>query len=196
DTAEVEALAAGEDRWEDFFRFGGGEHEFYVGGGFFEGFEEGVEGLLGKHVHLVDDVDFEFGGGGSVFDRIAEGADFIDAAVAGAVDFHDIEGSAFGDFDAARVIVGEVEFGSVGAVQAFGEDAGDGGFAGASGSAEEVSVGDAALGDGMGKRGGDVVLTDDIAEALWSVFAGYDLVCHLLKLCGRVGCGVGVAFPV
>ena len=38
DPAEVEPLAAGENRGRKFLNFGGGEDEFYVGGRFFEGF--------------------------------------------------------------------------------------------------------------------------------------------------------------
>jgi hypothetical protein len=178
DAAEVEALAAGEDGGQDFFRFGGGEHEFGVGGRFFERFQEGVEGLLGEHVDFVDDVDLEPGGGGGVADGVAQLADFLDTAVAGAVDFDDVEGTAFGDFAAAGVVVLEIDLGTIGAIQALGEDAGDGGFAGAAGAAEEVGVGDAVLADGVGEGLGNVILADDVAEPLRSVFAGDDLVRH------------------
>ena len=178
DAAEVEALAAGEDGGQDFFRFGGGEHEFGVGGRFFERFQEGVEGLLGQHVDFVNDIDLEPGSGRSVADGVAELADFLDAAIAGAVDFDDIEGTALGDLAAAGVVVLEIDFGTIGAIQALGEDAGDGGFAGAAGTAEEVSVGDSVLADGVGQGLGDVILADDVAEPLGSVFAGDDLVRH------------------
>jgi hypothetical protein len=70
--------------------FGGGEDEFYVRRGFFEGFEEGVEGGVGEHVDLIDVVDFELAASGGVFDGFAEVADLVNAVVGGTVDFEDV----------------------------------------------------------------------------------------------------------
>ncbi len=69
-------------------------------------------------------------------------------------------------------------FGSAVAVQAFGEDAGDGGFAGAARAAKQIGVRDALLLDGVGERLGDVFLADDVGETLRAVLSGYDLICH------------------
>ena len=38
-------------------------------------------------------------------------------------------------------------------------------------AAEDVAVGDAVLGEGVGERAGDVVLAVDVSEALRTVFA-------------------------
>lgn len=81
DGAEVEALAAGDDGGEDFVRFGGGEDEFDVFGGFFEDFQEGVEGGIGEHVDFIDVVDFKAGAGGCEGGGFAEGADLLDAVI-------------------------------------------------------------------------------------------------------------------
>src|ERR687898_212714 len=56
-TAEVEALAAADNRRQDLVLLGGGEHEDDVLGRLFEHLEEGVEGLGREHVDLVYDVD-------------------------------------------------------------------------------------------------------------------------------------------
>jgi hypothetical protein len=127
-------------------------------------------------VDFVDDINFEAGAGGGVFAGFAEFADLFDAVIGGAVDFEDIEGTALGDFLAAGVGVLEVNTGAVGAIEALGEDAGDGGFAGAARAAEEVGMGDAFLFNGMGEGTGDVFLSDNIAKALGPIFSSYDLV--------------------
>ena len=60
----------------------------------------------------------------------------------------------------------------VAAVQGHGQDAGDGGFADAAMAAEDVAVRDAVLGERIHQGHGDVVLSDDVGEALGTVFAG------------------------
>ena len=64
------------------------------------------------------------------------------------------------------------------AVQRHGQNAGDGGFADAAVSAENVAVRDALLLDGVLQRAGDVVLPDHVGELLGPVFAGKDLIAH------------------
>ena len=178
DSPQIEALAARKDGREHLFRLGGGEHELHMRRRFLEGFQQGVEGRSGEHVDFVNDVDFKLGGGGGVFDGVAEIADLFDAVVAGAVDFQNVNGAAFGDLLAAGVVVGEIDAGAVGAIEAFGEDAGDGGLAGAARADEQKGVGDAALRDGVAERLRDVLLADDVREALRAILAGYDLVRH------------------
>ena len=54
---EVEALAAIDDRRHHLLRLGGGEDEDRVRRRLLERLQEGVPGLLGQHVGLVEDVD-------------------------------------------------------------------------------------------------------------------------------------------
>lgn len=68
---EIKALAAREDGNGDFVWFGGGKGEEDVFGGFFECFEECVEGFAGKHVNFVDDEDFAFPFGGGILHIVA-----------------------------------------------------------------------------------------------------------------------------
>jgi len=60
-------------------------------------------------------------------------------------------------FAALLVIFVKIHLRTAGAVQAFGEDAGNGGLAGAA-RPQKSSMGDALLLDGMGKRLRDVLL--------------------------------------
>ena len=176
--AQVEPLAARKNRREDFFRIGRREHELHMRGRLLQSFQQRVEGRRRKHVNFVNDVNFELRVGGRVFAGLAKFAHLFDAIVARAVNFQDVQRAALGDFDAARILLVEINFRSAGAVEAFGKDAGDGGLAGAARAAKQVGVRNAVLPDGVGKRLGDVLLPDDLGEPLRAVFSGDDLIRH------------------
>ena len=57
---QVEALAAGYDGRQDLLRLCGRKDEFYVLGRLLQGLQKCVEGLVRKHVNLINDIDFEF----------------------------------------------------------------------------------------------------------------------------------------
>ena len=150
-----------------------------MGGRLFQRLQQRVEGLLGQHVNLVNDVNFEPGGGRGIFDRLTQLAHLVNAVVARAVNFQHIQGAALGDFQDAEVVVGKVHLGAAGAVEAFGEDAGDGGFARAARPDEKVGVGNAFPGNGVDEGLGDVLLPHHILEPLRTILARYDLIRHL-----------------
>src|SRR5262249_5973147 len=138
DAAEVEALAARQDRHGDLLHLGGGEDELDVRRRLLERLEQGVESLPAQHVDFIDDVDLETGPGGPVLDVAADLADLVDAAVAGAVDLQHVHVLAGGD--AAADLAGVAGRGgrAVDAVEGLGEDAGGGGLADAAGAGEQV----------------------------------------------------------
>lgn len=74
---KVKALASGNDGVWNFVQFCGGEDEVNMGGGFFQSFEEGVEGGFGEHVNFVDDVNFLFGEGGGKLGFFNEVANIV-----------------------------------------------------------------------------------------------------------------------
>ena len=67
------------------------------------------------------------------------------------------------------------------AVKGGGQDAGDGGFADAAVSAEDVAMGGASLLDSVLEGTGDVLLSDDLGELLRTVFAGQNGIRHEAK---------------
>src|SRR5271170_2265524 len=127
---------------------------------------------------FVNDIDFELRIGGRVFTGFAEFADLFDAVVACAVNLQNVERTAFGYFDATRVVVVETHLRSAVAIQAFGKDTGDGCFASSARSAKKIGVGDAFLRDGIGERLRDVFLTDNVGETLRAILSRYDLITH------------------
>ena len=86
--------------------------------------------------------------------------------------------AALGDLVALRFVIGKIDLRPVGAVEALGKNPRQGRLAGSPWPAEQVGMRDALAAAGVGQRLADVILTDDIAEALRTVFAGYDLVRH------------------
>ncbi len=94
---EIEPLAARQDGDRDLRRLGRAEDELHVLGRLFQRLEQGVERLAREHVDFVDDVDLVARPAGADADVLAELADFVDAAVAGAVDFQHVDVAAGAD---------------------------------------------------------------------------------------------------
>ena len=176
--AQDELQAAAEYGNGDFVRVGGGEDEFDVLGRLFQGFEHGVERAFGEHVHFVDDVDFVFASGRGVLGVFEYFADIVDAGVGGGVDFEQVDEAAGVDVAAGLALAAGFAFFGVFAVEAFGEDAGDGGFAHAARAGEQVGVVQAAFFQGVAQGFDDVFLSDEVGEGFRPPFAGEYLVCH------------------
>ena len=162
----------------------GRHHEDDVVGRLLERLEQRVEGRVGDLVRFVEDVDFVAVARRAVAGGVAQLANLVDAAVGGGVDLDDVDGGAGANLGAGVADAAGLGRGALGAadrvaaVERHGQDAGDGGFADAAMAAEDVAVGDAALGQRVQQRARDVLLPDDIAEALGTVFAGENLVSH------------------
>ena len=87
DGPQIEPLAAGNDGGEDFVGLGGGEDEFHVSRGLFQGLQKGIESRVGEHVNFIDVVNFERGLGWCVLHCFAELADLFDSVIGCSVDF-------------------------------------------------------------------------------------------------------------
>ena len=114
---------------------------------------------------FVDDVDLAHSLGGGEVHLLTDIAYLVDAPVAGGVQFDDVHELAAVDRHAVGAGVAGVAVLGVEAVHPFGYDPGRGGLAAASGTAEQIGVGDAPLLDGLAQCAGDVVLPHQLAEA-------------------------------
>jgi hypothetical protein len=65
---EIIPLAAGKNRQRNLMGLGGGKNENYMGRRFLQGLQESIEGLGGKHVNFIDDIDLVFILSGEIFD--------------------------------------------------------------------------------------------------------------------------------
>jgi len=63
---------------------------------FLKGLEQGIGGFLGEHVNFVYNIDLVTGLVGGIVDPLTEVSDFINAAIAGSINFYDIQSSALG----------------------------------------------------------------------------------------------------
>ena len=158
--AQHKLQAAAEHGNGHFVRVGGGEDEFDVFGWLFQRFEHGVERGFGEHVHFIDDIDFVFAGGGRVLGVFQHFADVVDAGVGGGVDFEQVYKPPGVDVAAGLALAAGLAFVRGFAVEAFGEDAGDGGFAHAPRAGEQVGVVQAAFAQGVLQGFDNVFLPD------------------------------------
>ena len=184
DAVEVVGLAAGEDGGQDLVLLGGGQDEDGVCRGFLEGLEEGVEGLLRKHMHLVDDVDAVAADLGRDADLVGQGADVVDRVVGRGVELVDAVGTAFGEGTAGFALAARFKVGTgIAAVDGLGEDTGGARLADAARAAEQVGVGQLAPLDRVLERAGDIFLAQQRLEAARAVFPGrYDELFHSLQM--------------
>ena len=158
--AQHELQAAAEHGNGDFVRVGGGQDEFDVFGRLFQRFEHGVERGFGEHVHFVNDIDFVFAGGGCVLGVFQHFADVVDAGVGCGINFQQVHKPPCVDVAAGLALAARFAMLRVFAVQAFGEDAGDGGFAYAARAGEQIGVVQTAGGKGILQGFDNVFLSD------------------------------------
>ena len=171
-------LAPGQDRVRYLVYLRGGEDEDDVGRRLFEGLQEGVEGLLGEHVHFVDDVDLVPGFDRGEIDVFPQLADVVDAAVGGAVDLDHVEGRAVPYLPAVVALAAGVRRRARLAVEGLCQDARHGGLAHAARSGKKIGVGNAPLLNAVLQCLGYMVLEDDLVEVLGTPFSGSYLVGH------------------
>ncbi len=140
-------------------------------------------------MHFVNDVDLEPSPAGPNVDVAAELADFVDAAVARAVDFDHIHIAAAGDALTDVTDAAGSRRRAIHAVQRFGEDAGSRSLANAASAGEQIGVTDAIGRDRVGQSLRDLILADKLAEILGAIAAGDDdvfacsLICSLDVVC-------------
>ena len=115
--AQVEALAAGQNRRENLVRLRRREDELHVLRRLFQGLQQGIKGRCRKHVDLVNIVDLELSTRRGEADRFADLADIIDRVVRGAVDLQHVERATLGDLAANIFVRVEIRLWTVGAVE-------------------------------------------------------------------------------
>ena len=145
-------------------RFRGGENENDMGRRLLQGFQQGVEGLVRKHVHFIDDIDFVLVFGGKVFDVLPELPDFVDPAVRGPVDFQHVDGNSIPDLLTGGAPVAGLRSGAFLAVESFGKDSGYRCLPDAAGSGKKVRMGHPSRGNGILQSLGDRPLPHDLLK--------------------------------
>ena len=167
DAVEIEALAAREDGLQNLLRVGGAQHKDHVRRRLLECLEQRVERRRREHVDLVDDIDLVLAAHRGKVDGVDDLlAHVVHAGTACGIELVDVRVVALGDElallagavgHAAARALGTRRLG-IAAEQCLGKDARHGGLARAARTAEQVSVGQAPLGNGVLERRDDMLL--------------------------------------
>ena len=142
--AEVEAVAAVDDRRQHLLRLGRGQHEDRPRRRLLERLQERVPRLRGEHVRLVEDVDLVAPGDRGVGHLLAQVADVVDRVVRRRVHLDHVERGGVGDRHARVALAARGDGRALDAVQARGEDLRHARLAGAARADEQVGVVDLA----------------------------------------------------
>ena len=120
---------------------GGRQYEKHKGRRFLQGFQQGIESLVGQHVDFVDDVNLIAGLRRRELHVFPQVADLVDPPVGGGVDLIDIHRRAFVDQLAGTATVAGRRRRSFLAVQRLRQHFGGAGLAGSARSGEQVGMG-------------------------------------------------------
>ena len=176
DAAEVEPLAAPDDRGRHLVRLGRREDEPDTDRRLLEHLQQRVERLARQPLRLVDDVDLL-----AALDRrggrlLAEIARVVDAAVGGRVDLDHVQVLPVPDGHALIARAAGFGRGAGLAVDHLGQDPGRRGLPGPARPAQQERVRQPPLADGARERSDHVVLTEHLRGALRAVLAVQRLV--------------------
>ena len=169
--AEIVPLAAGEDGGQHLVEFGGGQDKHQVLRRLLEDLQQRVEGALGEHMHLVDDVHALFRPGRGEHRLVPEDTHIVHAVVGGGVQLRHIQQLPPVKGAAVRAAVAGVAVDGVLAVHRLGQNTGAGGLSGAPGADEKVGVGEAAGAYLHLQRLGNVFLTHHLVKIPGAVFS-------------------------
>src|SRR6202167_4140212 len=120
---------------------------------------------------FVDDVYFEAIARRPIAQVFDNRAGVVDLAVGGAVDFDYVERAPLANLDTGRAFAARLWGWPFFAVEAARQDTRGGGFADAADAGEEEGVRDPATLQCLPERAGDVLLADQLGEALGAPFA-------------------------
>ena len=178
DRFQVVFLAAGGDGDRNLGVLRGGQDELHVRRRLLQGLEQRVEGRVGEHVDLIDDVDLEAVPGRRVAGALAKLANVVHAGIGGGVDFQDVQAVGGGDLGAGDALGARLVGRSLLTVQGFGQNPGRGGLSHSPHARKEEGMGDASAPEGVPERPRDRLLSCDLVEGLRTPFPCQNHVAH------------------
>ena len=168
---ETELQTAREHGDRQFLRIGGRQQEFDVRRRLFEGFQQRIEGVVGQHVHFVDEVHLVAAASGRVLHVVQQFARIINLGAGGRVDLDEVDEAAFVDFAACGAYAAWIGADAGFAVERLGEDARHRRLADAASTGEQECVMHFAAIECVGQRAQHVFLPDHFGEPLGAPFA-------------------------
>ena len=179
--AQVEPLAAGEDRYRELVHLGCREEELHVGRWFLQRLEQRVESVAREHVDFVDDIDLVTRGDGSIAHRLDDLSHVVDAGVAGRVHLDHVDMAALGDGGARFAPAAGIDRRPAlpvrpDAVQGLGDEPRGGGLADPAHAGHQECVSQPVPPDRVSQRLHHRILADQGREGLRTILAGEDAV--------------------
>lgn len=175
DAPKIVNLAPGENGRNDLVLFRSSQDENGMGWWFLQGFEEGIEGLLGQHVDLIDDEDPVFSHLRSDPYLFYQAANIIYRIVGGRIELQNVE--LIIPLLRARFsgILGLI-------VDHPGQDPGAGGFPYSAGAGKKKGLSEVIIFNGFQQGLGDMLLPHYFVKLLGTVLPGrYDVIFHWVK---------------
>ncbi len=159
-------------------------HEDDVRRRLFQRLQQGIKSGFGNLMRFVEDVDLVAVARRSIAGRVAQLANFINAAIRGRVDFNDIDCRTLPNLGAGvagaaglrRRPLRRAQFSA--AVQRLRQDARNRRFADTAMAGEDVTVRNPVLTERVEQRSSHVVLTGDVGKALRTILPGQNLIPH------------------
>ena len=175
---EAELQAARQDGHRQFLRIGGGEQELHMGRRLLQRLQQRVERVRGEHVHFVDQIDLVAATAGRVLHVFQQLTGILHLGAAGGIHLDQIDKTAFADFLTGGTNAARAAADAFLAIEAAGQDAGDGGLANTPGTGEQIGVVQAILIERVHQRPGNVFLAHQFIEGARAILAGKNLVTH------------------
>ena len=149
---EIELQTPGKHRHRQLLGIGGGQQELDVFRRLFQGFQKGVEGLVGEHVHLVDEVHLVAAARGSVLHVVGQFPHVIYTGAGGSIDLDQVNKPVLKNLLAAVAFTAGIRRYTGLTVQTAGQQATNGGFAHAPGAGKQIGMVQALVFQGVNKR--------------------------------------------
>ena len=178
EASQIQLQTAREHRDRDLLRVGGREQELHMRRRLLQGLQQGVEAVVGEHVHLVDQIDLVACTGRGIGDVVQKLAGLIDLGARGGIHLDEIHESTAVDLSTGRADTAGTRAHALLAVQRLGEDTGKRGLADTAGAGKEVGMMELVAIERVGECADHMRLSDQIIEALGAPFAGEHLVGH------------------
>ena len=141
-----------------------------MSGRLFEGFQHRVEGLLGKHMHFVDDIYLETGTSGHVLGVVQHLAHIVDASIGSCIKLDQIDKTPAVDLRAGTAYTAGRGSYAGQTVQRFGKDTRNGGFSDTARTGEQVGMMQSILRERIAQGANDVLLSRELGESLGTPF--------------------------
>ncbi len=162
--SEIVTLASRYDRCRDPMRFGRRQDKDRVRRRFLKRFQKCIECTAGKHMNLVDDIDFKFRTRRKKHDLITYTTNIIDTVVRRGVHFDDIHKRAIQDTPANLALVAGIAVPRRKTIHSPRKNLCNGSLAGAPGTRKQISMRNCPRNHSLTEGGNSMLLLDNLIK--------------------------------